>query len=189
MPGGPASAGPQCEPEADRQPAAGRYDLMLWMRDLRRARRTYPSDQSRGAGAATPVGRNANVEGSRGCRRARRAGRWSERVGTGGARRMLAAALEAKVEACIAGHAGSRERPAGGSWCATGTPGRGRSQGSRRNRRRRGPRTTPRHCWRSTTSPPSTGCTPRRPTRSSPASPPSTFAPGSTKGPGSRPPD
>ena len=28
-----------------------------------------------------------------------------------GARRMLAAALEAKVEACIAGHAGARERP------------------------------------------------------------------------------
>ena len=65
MPGGPAAAGPECELEADRQPAAGRYDLMLWMRDLKEGAAYYPSDQSRGAGAATPVGGNANVQGSR----------------------------------------------------------------------------------------------------------------------------
>ena len=45
-----------------------------------------------------------------------------------GARRMLAAALEDEVGAYIAAHAGERDE--GGRrlvWCATGTPGRGRS--------------------------------------------------------------
>ena len=45
-----------------------------------------------------------------------------------GARRMLAAALEDEVAAYIAAHAGRAGRArAGGWWCATGTPGRGRS--------------------------------------------------------------
>ena len=43
-----------------------------------------------------------------------------------GARRMLAAALEAEVEAYLARTPASATRPAGGSWCATGTRGRGR---------------------------------------------------------------
>ena len=44
-----------------------------------------------------------------------------------GARRMLAAALEAEVAAYIAAHAGQIGRAtAGGWWCATATRGRGR---------------------------------------------------------------
>ena len=64
--------------------ATVRYDSMLWMRDLKGGAATFPSDQSRGAGGATPVGRNADVDGSRGRRRARGAGRGSGRVGARG---------------------------------------------------------------------------------------------------------
>jgi putative transposase len=44
-----------------------------------------------------------------------------------GARRMLAAALEAEVDAYLAAHAAERDEGAGGWWCATGTPANARS--------------------------------------------------------------
>jgi hypothetical protein len=47
------------------QQARARYDTKLWMRDLKEARRTFPSDQRKEAGGPTPAGRNANADGSR----------------------------------------------------------------------------------------------------------------------------
>lgn len=43
-----------------------------------------------------------------------------------GARRMLAAALEAEVDAYLADLAGERDGRAAGWWCVAGMPGRGR---------------------------------------------------------------
>ena len=45
-----------------------------------------------------------------------------------GARRMLAAALEAEIDGYIEAHADERDGRADGWWCATGTPSRGRSR-------------------------------------------------------------
>jgi hypothetical protein len=59
---------------------------------------------------------------------------------------------------------------------------------------RSGPRPSPRsstmssRCWRSSTFPPSTGCTSRPPTRSSPASPRSGCGPRSPRAPAAVPP-
>src|SRR5512135_1567552 len=64
--------------------------------------RTRPGDQPQSAGRRTPVGRNANVDGSGGRRGARGADRGSERAGPGGRPAdAWAAALEAEVEAYL----------------------------------------------------------------------------------------